>query len=35
MRGDQRITIDAFVSVIAWHDDNHIDQLKRALEGRV
>lgn len=35
MRGEQRITIDAFVSVMAWHDDNHIDQLKRALEGRV
>ena len=34
MRGDQRITIDGFVSVMAWHDDNHLDQLKRALEGR-
>jgi len=34
MRGDRRITIDDFVSVMAWHDDNHLDQLKRALEGR-
>jgi len=34
MRGDRRITIDEFVSVMAWHDDNHLDQLKRALEGR-
>jgi hypothetical protein len=29
-----RITIDDFVSVMAWHDDNHLDQLRRALEGR-
>ena len=29
-----RRTIDQFVSVIAWHDDNHLDQLRRALEGR-
>jgi len=29
-----RRTIDEFVSVIAWHDDNHLDQLRRALEGR-
>jgi len=34
IRGDRRITIDEFVSVMAWHDDNHLDQLKRALEGR-
>jgi hypothetical protein len=27
-------TIDAFVTVLAWHDDNHLDQLRRALEGR-
>jgi len=33
MRGERRITIDEFVSVMAWHDDNHLDQLKRALEG--
>jgi hypothetical protein len=29
-----RITIDAFLTLMAWHDDNHLDQLKRALEGR-
>jgi hypothetical protein len=29
-----RITIDGFLSLMAWHDDNHLDQLKRALEGR-
>jgi uncharacterized damage-inducible protein DinB len=34
MRGDRRMTIDDFVAIMAWHDDNHLDQLKRALEGR-
>jgi hypothetical protein len=29
-----RRTIDEFVSVMAWHDDNHLAQLRRALEGR-
>jgi len=29
-----RITIDGVLSVMAWHDDNHLDQLTRALEGR-
>ena len=29
-----RRTIDEFVSVMAWHDDNHFDQLRRALAGR-
>ena len=33
MRGERRITIDDFVSIMAWHDDNHLDQVKRALEG--
>ncbi len=28
------MTIDDFVTLIAWHDDNHLDQLRRALEGR-
>ena len=28
------MTIDAFVTLIAWHDDNHLDQLRRALEGQ-
>jgi hypothetical protein len=29
-----RRTIDEFLSVMAWHDDNHLDQLVRALDGR-
>ena len=29
-----RVTIDDFVTLMAWHDENHLDQLKRALEGR-
>ena len=29
-----RMTIDDFVGMMAWHDDNHLDQLRRALEGR-
>jgi hypothetical protein len=29
-----RLTIDDFVSALAWHDDNHLDQLRRALDGR-
>jgi uncharacterized damage-inducible protein DinB len=29
-----RMTIKDFVGLIAWHDDNHLDQLKRALGGR-
>ena len=28
------VTIDGFVTLMAWHDDNHLDQLGRALEGR-
>jgi DinB superfamily/Molydopterin dinucleotide binding domain len=28
------ITIDDQVTLMAWHDDNHMDQLRRALEGR-
>jgi DinB superfamily len=28
-----RRTIDEFLSVMAWHDDNHLDQLRRALAG--
>jgi len=30
-----RRTIDEFLTVMAWHDDNHLDQLVRALDGRV
>jgi hypothetical protein len=29
-----RITIDAFLTLMAWHDDNHLDQLTRALQGK-
>jgi hypothetical protein len=29
-----RVTIDDFITLLAWHDDNHLDQLKRALDGR-
>jgi hypothetical protein len=30
-----RITIDGFLSLMAWHDDDHLEQLTRALQGRV
>jgi uncharacterized damage-inducible protein DinB len=29
-----RMTIDDVLSTMAWHDDNHLDQLARALQGR-
>ena len=29
-----RLTIDMLVAHLAWHDDNHLDQLARALEGK-
>ena len=29
-----RMTMGDFMSLLAWHDDNHLDQLQRALEGR-
>jgi DinB superfamily len=29
-----RMTYDDFVTLMAWHDDNHLDQLTRALDGR-
>ena len=29
-----RMTIDDFVALEIWHDENHLDQLRRALEGR-
>ena len=29
-----RMTIDTFLTLMAWHDDNHLDQLTRALEGK-
>lgn len=32
--GRGRRTIDEFLAVMAWHDDNHVDQLRRALAGQ-
>jgi len=29
-----RMTVEDFATMIAWHDDNHLDQLRRALEGK-
>jgi uncharacterized damage-inducible protein DinB len=29
-----RMSMKDFVGLMAWHDDNHLDQLKRALEGK-
>ena len=29
-----RLTIDMLVALMAWHDDNHLEQLTRALEGK-
>ncbi len=29
-----RMTVGDFVTLIAWHDDNHLDQLRRALDGK-
>jgi hypothetical protein len=29
-----RRTLDDFLAVMAWHDENHLDQLRRALAGR-
>ena len=29
-----RLTIDMLVAQMAWHDDNHVEQLTRAVEGR-
>jgi hypothetical protein len=28
-----KLTFDDFSALMAWHDDNHLDQLKRALAG--
>lgn len=32
--GRGRRSIEEFLNVIAWHDDNHLDQMTRALQGR-
>jgi uncharacterized damage-inducible protein DinB len=29
-----RMSIDTFLTLMAWHDDNHLDQLQRALDGK-
>ena len=29
-----RLTFDDFAALMAWHDDNHLDQLERALAGK-
>jgi len=29
-----RRTVDDFLALIAWHDDNHVEQLARAVHGR-
>jgi hypothetical protein len=29
-----RFSMEDFLTLIAWHDDNHLDQLTRALEGK-
>ena len=29
-----RIALDQLLSIMAWHDENHLDQLARALQGR-
>ena len=30
-----RLTFENFLAIIAWHDDNHLDQIERALAGQV
>ena len=30
-----KFTMEDLLTLISWHDDNHLDQLGRALEGRV
>jgi DinB superfamily len=29
-----RMTVDTLLALMAWHDDNHLDQVARALDGR-
>ena len=29
-----RMAVDDFLTLMAWHDDNHLDQLRRSLEGK-
>ena len=30
-----RLTFENFLAIMAWHDDNHLDQIERALAGKV
>ena len=30
-----RMSVDDLVTLMAWHDENHLEQLKRALRGEV
>jgi hypothetical protein len=32
-RARGRMTVEDLVSLVAWHDDNHLEQLRRALKG--
>src|SRR2546422_5166769 len=29
-----RVSLDDFVTLMAWHDENHLEQLERALDGK-
>jgi uncharacterized damage-inducible protein DinB len=29
-----RMTVNDFITLMTWHDDNHLDQIRRALEGK-
>ncbi len=29
-----RMSVDDLLNLIAWHDDNHLDQLRRAVDGQ-
>jgi hypothetical protein len=30
----ERLSIDMLVTLMAWHDDNYLEQLTRAVEGK-
>ncbi len=32
--GTNPLTLDAVAALWAWHDDNHLDQIRRALQGK-
>lgn len=29
-----RLTVETLVALMAWHDENHLDQVKRARDGQ-